>query len=170
MSDHLEHVGVIGMHWGQHKTESDTSFGSSNKKTSARKNIEKSLLDVRRVYEHNGSGKDPSKMTKKEIDSEITSISSRPVTSKIARNIQKENSKLVMQQVKAYNKAADYANKVLIPNINKKYGKYNWSNIDTTDPHNPTGDPKLVKAYTRYINEYETSFKKIYDKKLSEIS
>ena len=130
----------------------------------------KSLLDVRRIYEHNGSGKDPTKMTKKEIDSEISAITSRPVTPRIRRNIQKENDKLVSQRVKAYNKAADYANKVLIPNINKKYGKYDWTKIDTTDPRDPKGDPKLVNSYKKYLKEYETSFKKIFDKNLSELT
>jgi hypothetical protein len=166
--DYLKHWGVLGMHWGK-TTGGDNSSGSSNKPRTPRQNSEKSLLDVRRIYEHQGSGKDPSKMTQKEIDSEITSISSRPVTWKISRNIQKENERLVKQQVKAYNNAADYANKVLIPNINKKYGKYNWTKLDTSDPRNPKGDPKLVKSYKRYIKEYETSFKRIYDKKLSEL-
>jgi hypothetical protein len=168
MNDELKHVGVLGMHWG--RRSGSTTSSVSSKTSGLRKNSEKALSDVRRVYEHKGSGKDPSKMTRKEIDSEISTISSRPVTPKIQRNIERENSKLVKQRVQAYNKAADYANKVLIPNINKKYGKYNWSNIDISDPQNPKGDPKLVKSFKRYTNEYQNSFKKVYNKKLSEIT
>ena len=68
----------------------------------------------------------------------------------------------------AYNKAANYANETLIPKINKKYGKYDWTKLDTTNIDDPKGDPKLVEAYKKYINEYEESFNKVlneeYDK------
>lgn len=68
----------------------------------------------------------------------------------------------------AYNKAAKYANETLIPQINKKYGKYDWTKLDTTNIDDPKGDPKLVEAWTKYINEYEASFNKVlneeYDK------
>lgn len=62
---------------------------------------------------------------------------------------------------KAYNKAADYSNNVLIPKLNKKYGKYDFSKLDTRDPHNPKGDAQLVSAYKKYVNEYETKFEKL---------
>lgn len=71
--------------------------------------------------------------------------------------------------IKAYNKAADYANNVLIPKINKKYGKYNWSSLDTSDPYNPKGDPKLVRSYKRYLKEYEKSFSDIFEKSFTEL-
>lgn len=65
---------------------------------------------------------------------------------------------------KAYNNAANYANAVLIPEVNKKYGKYDWTKLDTTDFDNPKGDPKLVDAYKKYTNEYETKFNEVLQK------
>lgn len=69
---------------------------------------------------------------------------------------------------KAYNEAARYSREVLAPELNKKYGKYDWRNLDTSDIYNPKGDPKLVASYKRYVSEYETKFDKVlqqeYDK------
>lgn len=70
---------------------------------------------------------------------------------------------------KAYNKAVDYSNSVLIPKINKKYGKYDWSKLDTSNPSNIKGDPKLVSAYKKYINEYETKFNQVLQQNYDEM-
>lgn len=51
--------------------------------------------------------------------------------------------------INAYNKAADYANSVLIPNINKKYAA-----IDVSDPNSAAGK--------KYVQEYLDSFDKAY--------
>lgn len=61
---------------------------------------------------------------------------------------------------KAYNQAADYANKVLIPKINKKYEKYDFSNMD---------DPKVKRIYDKYINEYQTMFKDTFNTKMKDL-
>ena len=60
----------------------------------------------------------------------------------------------------AYNKAADYANKVLIPKINEKYKDYDFSDLS---------DPKIRKVYDNYIEEYEYEFEDYYGKTLKEM-
>lgn len=52
---------------------------------------------------------------------------------------------------KAYNKAADYANKVLIPEINKKYS---------------SADLKNEATYKKYVNEYYKKFDKVYQQEV----
>ena len=59
--------------------------------------------------------------------------------------------------LKGYNKAADYANEILIPKINKKYEKYDFS------------DPKNSKIYDKYFQEYENEFKRILDMRMEEL-
>ena len=69
---------------------------------------------------------------------------------------------------KAYNNAADYANNVLIPEHNKKWGKYDWTKLDLSDPSAPKGDAKLVANYLKYETEYHEKWDKLlsseYDK------
>jgi hypothetical protein len=122
MANELEHVGVLGMHWGRRKSP-------------------------QQIADHNAK-----LLTKKQNNWDKKAANPK-------------------NKIKAYNLAADYANNVLIPTINKKYGKYDWSNIkyDPSNPYNATGDPKLVKSYKKYMNEYQSSFMKIYDKKMSEL-
>ena len=62
---------------------------------------------------------------------------------------------------KAYNKATERANDVLIPQINKKYKNCDFSKLDVSDRANPKGDPKLVSAYNKYMEEYQSRFNKI---------
>ena len=54
----------------------------------------------------------------------------------------------------------EYANKVLIPKINKKYEKYDFSNMD---------DPKVKRIYDKYINEYQTMFKDTFNTKMKDL-
>lgn len=52
--------------------------------------------------------------------------------------------------VRAYNKAVDIANNVLIPNINDKYKDYDFSDIEN--------DINMQRIYNEYVVEYETKF------------
>lgn len=58
----------------------------------------------------------------------------------------------------AYNRTADYANEVLIPKINAKYSKIIKTDDWADDPN-----------YGKYMKEYETQFKKVFDMKFSEL-
>ena len=51
---------------------------------------------------------------------------------------------------KAYNKAAEIANETLIPEINAKYEKYDFSNIEN--------NPAMKIIYDQYMEEYESKF------------
>lgn len=52
-----------------------------------------------------------------------------------------------------YNKAAEIANETLIPEINKKYEQYDFSNIEN--------DPTMKIIYDKYIEEYESKFSEL---------
>jgi hypothetical protein len=52
-----------------------------------------------------------------------------------------------------YNKAAEIANETLIPEINKKYEQYDFSNIEN--------DPAMKLIYDQYIEEYESKFSEL---------
>lgn len=57
------------------------------------------------------------------------------------------------EYVTAYNKAAEIANETLIPEINAKYDKYDFSNIEN--------DPAMKLIYEQYIEEYENKFNEL---------
>jgi hypothetical protein len=62
---------------------------------------------------------------------------------------------------KAYNKAADYSNEYIIPTINKKYEKYDFSKVDN--------DPKIKKVFDKYNKEYEDLFNETYEKEFGKM-
>lgn len=64
---------------------------------------------------------------------------------------------------KAYNKAADHANKVLIPQINEKYTKkYGEGWFKEASTNN-------TKEYHKYMKEYETMFNKSYQQAIVDV-
>ena len=54
-----------------------------------------------------------------------------------------------------YNKATEIANETLIPEINKKYEQYDFSNIEN--------NPAMKLIYDQYIEEYESKFSELMD-------
>ena len=85
---------------------------------------------------------------------------------KLVKSQKEWDKKSKKYSVYAYNRAAEYANDILIPKINKKYGKYNWSSLKFDKYGNPYGDPKLVKSYNKYMDEYKTKFMEVFEQKL----
>ena len=63
--------------------------------------------------------------------------------------------------MKAYNTAADKANKILIPQLNKKYAKYDFSDLS---------DPKIKSIHEQYVKEYSDSFTKLFEKEFDNIA
>ena len=63
--------------------------------------------------------------------------------------------------MKAYNTAADKANKTLIPQLNKKYAKYDFSDLS---------DPKIKSIHEKYVKEYSDSFTKLFEKEFDHIA
>jgi len=80
-----------------------------------------------------------------------------------------KNLKNVSKQVDAYNRAADYANAVIIPKVNAKYAKYDFGSLKTGVDGRLTGDPKLVKVYSKYLKEYEDLFSETWKKTTIEV-
>ena len=62
--------------------------------------------------------------------------------------------------VLVYNKTADYANTKLIPELNKKYKNYNFSNLN---------DPKVKRIYDNYVDEYYTKLQDFFDTSMRDI-
>lgn len=54
---------------------------------------------------------------------------------------------------KAHNEAAAYANDVLIPQINKKYEKFDFTKSDI--------DPKIKAVEDKYFKEYDEGWEKV---------
>lgn len=63
--------------------------------------------------------------------------------------------------VDAYNAAAEECNNNLIPKLNKKYEKYDFSNRQS--------NAKIKKVYDQYVEEYATEWNKLYQTKVNEL-
>ena len=61
---------------------------------------------------------------------------------------------------KAYNKTIQEVNDTLIPKLNKKYEKYDFSKLD---------DPSIRKVYDRYIEEHDREFESIMNKNYTDM-
>ena len=189
-SNYLEHFGILGMKWGvrryQPYPKSEGHKGKfvgkkdSRNKTKAKK---ESTIDTRiddAVKKGQAKVTTDPKTGKRNVkfkDGSEWNLGTKQGEfhrdkRKAAKNLKKEqkayDENFKKNWVNAYNKAANHANEVLIPQINKKYGKYDWTQLDTTDMDNPKGDPKLVAAYKKYTDEYEQNFNNVlakeYDK------
>lgn len=172
--DYLKHVGVLGMRWGHRKSRlirKQTMLTSNRQKELDKKELKE--LESKRGFGSSHQRKiNEEKIAILKERLKDTDIKRESPFQKIKKAYKEKKDKELRQKnmLKAYNRAVDYANSVLIPKINKKYGKYDWTSLDTSDMHNPKGDPKLVRSYKRYINEYEKSFNDVFNMKLSEIT
>lgn len=84
----------------------------------------------------------------------------RKAAKKLAKDQKKWDKKASKNYMKAYNKAADIANNELIPKINAKWEKHNWSSTDWS---------KDAKDYERYVKEMDDAFDKVFNKTLREL-
>lgn len=84
----------------------------------------------------------------------------RKAAKKLAKAQKEWDKKANKHYMDAYNKAADIANKELIPKINAKWEKHNWSSRDWT---------KDAKDYERYVKEMDDAFDKALQKSLREL-
>ena len=74
---------------------------------------------------------------------------------KKAKTMKSEQTSITDKYVDLYNKASEIANETLIPEINKKYEQYDFSNIEN--------DPAMKLIYDQYIEEYESKFSELMD-------
>lgn len=99
---------------------------------------------------------------------QITKKPNKKVTIMNKRQQKKQEKELVKKQKewddnvnknwnKAYNRAADYSEKHIIPKINKKYENYDFSNLN---------DPKVKKIHDQYVKEYEKEFDAVFNNTL----
>ena len=92
-------------------------------------------------------------------DGTLTNAGRNRYQKDIVKADKKRDKAIKKNWTKSYNSAADRINKEVIPALNKKYEKYDFSKRYT--------DKRINDAYKKYINEYVDSFNSIY---LSEIT
>lgn len=192
--DELAHFGVLGMKWGvrryQPYQKGDGQVGKgkyigrkpvmltakrqiyADKKTLDRLNKGQRTsigFTKKRQAAYNERDK---KFLEKRIASNEKRIKDR-ADKKDAKRLVKDRKKwdknVQQNWHKAYNKAANYTNNTLIPNLNKKYEKYDWSSLDFSGGNGPTGDAKLVSAYKKYEKEYNTKYQEVLSKSYDEL-
>lgn len=167
--DYLMHYGVKGMKWGRRKSQYGARIVRGHAGSGRYLTRKRQLAGDKRDLERLNNGEHLSVgLTKKRQDA-YDARDRRVLEKRIAKNekhfAQKAEKKLKKQQanydrkvnrnaMKIYNKTADHANKVLIPEINKKYTeKYGegWFK-------NEHG-----KIEQKYLREYQETFNKSYN-------
>lgn len=158
---YLAHHGVKGMKWGVRKAPKES------RGTRIYRQKVKHDEDMIRYYKKHGdaldliNGKGGYKESLAKNKAKLAKYEAKDAAKMAARTAkaQKKWDKAYKKNYfKAYNSAADYANDVLIPQINKKYSKIIKTDDWADDPN-----------YGKYMKEYETRFNEVLNKKLTDL-
>lgn len=160
----LYHFGVKGMKWGVRKKKQTSSIVSRKRNKSddlydqareaqrrgnlIKSNRLKNEADRRAQRERSGMANidDAIGRVKKIVDKHNAKKRQKQEADQLRRRQAEYDENVQRNWYKAYNKAADYANSILIPQINEKYKKM------LSDPN------KTMAEYEAYEKEYEDLF------------
>lgn len=131
--DELYHHGVKGMKWGVRRNRSGATVSKGERKKQS-------------AQAHKKAGQ---------------VINNRKNKKELKKAQKKWDDNFQDNYMKAYNTAADKANKTLIPQLNKKYAKYDFSDLS---------DPKIKSIHEKYVKEYSDSFTKLFEKEFDNIA
>lgn len=168
----LYHYGVPGMRWRHKKAGYVTGFQAKKRATIAANEARKKSIAESRASGDKGVGSFQranrkalnakrqayGKSMKADLDHNKQLRAEKKAAKKLAKDQKKWDKAYSKNYIKAYNSAADYANSVLIPKINKKYSKIIKSDDWSKDPN-----------YGRYLKEYEKRFNSVLNKKVTEL-
>lgn len=100
-------------------------------------------------------------------DKSISNKDSKKAAKQLKKSQKKWDKNYNANWLKAYNKAVDQVNNKVIPELNKKYKKYDWSSLTFDEEGHGHGDSELVTSYEKYYKEYNdrlsTTFQQSYD-------
>ena len=143
----LTHHGIKGMKWGVRRYQPYA-------KGSSVKGIFKKTIDA--------NTKAKAKLDKINKKQKIASDKKLVKSQKAWDKHTKEN------WLTVYNETVNTANKTIVPKINAKYAKYDWTKLDLSSG-SPKGDPKLVANYKKYESEHADAFDSLLNKNYDDV-
>lgn len=156
-TDELSHYGIKGMKWGVRRYQKKDGSLTSAGKSRYRRAADSAQRDADDLRKH-GYTKEADAV--QAVANKNRQKAERQAAKKLEKDQKKYDKSYRKNYFKAYNKAADYANEVLIPEINRKYAKYDFSKTD---------DPKIQRIYQKYINEYQDKFSEVFSMKMRDL-
>lgn len=161
----LAHYGILGMKWGVRRTPAqlgvrNASTGMVRDRFYISKTKQKAALEEDLSKLKSGTGTKRIGLTKKRTEKyrekDIQQLEAKISKKELAKAQKKYDKNVNRNWQKAYNKAADYTNSTIVPELNKKYSKYDWSSLTFDSAGRGKGDAKLVAAYEKYSKEYSS--------------
>ena len=172
--NYLSHYGKIGMRWGHRNPgEVKKSFQTRTYERLADSG-EKHRKIQEEYYKRDGDSyskssaerwakesKENREAAKKSYEMDKYKATDRKGYKQLVKGQKEYDQNVKNNWWKAYIVAADHANQVMIPALNKKYKDSDWSSLKFENGKAVSGDPKLIKVYNKYNDEYNSQFQDI---------